>query len=100
MPSRYFDDLDALTRHQCKRELDEALRVRSMTPLEFSHWLTAALSSLQDLAGLGLASEMTSSQPAARCFATLEDKNHHDQQRELARAIRLARQRKTPAASA
>lgn len=93
MKAQHFNDLDALSRHQCKRELDEALRVRSMTPAEFSHWLTSVLDPLQKLTEIALATEGSTFRPTARCFKTIEDKNHHDQQRELARAVRLALQR-------
>lgn len=94
MSVQHFDHPDDLSRDQRRSEIDEALRVRALSPAEFSRWLTAALTPLQDLAGIALAESETPLRPQARKFASFEEKNRHEQQQELARAVRLAQRRK------
>lgn len=97
MSVQHFDHPDDLSRDQDRREIEEALRVHTMPPAEFSRWLAASLTPLQDLAGIALAECAPPLRPQARRFASFEEKNRHDQQRELARAIRLALRRKAHA---
>lgn len=93
MGAQTFADLDAMSLHQCNRELDEALRVRAMSPAAFSCWLNEALTPLQTLAGCVFDADDEPFQPAARCFETPADKHRYDDEQELARALRLALKR-------
>ncbi len=88
-----FADLDAMSLHQCNRELHEALRVRAMSPAAFSSWLKHTLTPLQTLAGGVFDADDEPFQPAARCFQTPADKQRYDDEQELARALRLALKR-------
>lgn len=94
MSTRTFSDLDAMSRHQSARELQEALRVRAMDPEAFTHWLESALTPLQALATRVVEADTGAFRPSARCFSTPEDKDRHDRERELSHAVRLALSRK------
>ncbi len=78
---------EAPEKQQAKRELDEALRVRYMSPRERSAWLRDVWNPLQAqgsalLAGLSV-------EHGARCFASFAEKNRYDEDRELALAVQL-----------
>ena len=85
-----FADAESASRHQMARELEEALRVKAMGPEEFSAWLETMMPPLQALADHALKTEFEIFPPSARCFGSVEEKNRHDQARELSRALRLA----------
>jgi len=95
MSTRTFSDLDAMSRHQSARELQEALRVRAMDPEAFTHWLKSALTPLQALATRVVCeADAGAFRPSARCFRTPEDKDRHDRDQELSHAVHLALSRK------
>jgi hypothetical protein len=74
--------------HQTERELQEALRVQGMTPAARWQWLQQTWGRLQDSAAfLG-----PNDQPlpgAARCYASLDEKNRFDEDREIQQALRM-----------
>lgn len=93
MSAQVFSDLEAMSRHQRARELDEALRVRAMDAADFSAWLERSLPPLQALASSIFSADGESFRPTARCFKTPAEKQAYDQQQELDRAVRLALKR-------
>ena len=90
MSAQAFQDLDAFSRHQAQRELKEALRVHGMPAEEFSSWLESNLAPLQALASAAFQGDAGLVTPRARCFRTPEEKNRHDVEQEMERAVRLA----------
>ncbi len=74
--------------HQAERELQEALRVQGMTPAARWLWLQENWGRLQDGAAL-VGSDDQATPGAARCYATLEEKNRFDEARELSQALQM-----------
>lgn len=90
MSAQAFHDLDAFSRHQAQRELDEAVRVHGMSAEVFSRWLEDNLAPLQGLASAAFEGDAGVITPHARCFRTPAEKNRHDEEQEIERAVRLA----------
>jgi hypothetical protein len=86
--ARHFESVEALSEYQAEREVREALRVAAMTPAERYSWLKENWGRLQDSGSLLFAGSMPR-QAAARCYASLEEKNRFDEQREIERALQL-----------
>ncbi len=84
-----FETVQDMSDHQAERELQEALRVQAMTPAQRWQWLQDVWGRLQDSASL----LSTSNQPApgaARSYATWEEKNQFDDDREIQQALQLS----------
>ncbi len=88
MGARCFETAQAMSDHQAERELQEALRVQGMTPAARWLWLQENWGRLQDGAAL-LGSDDQSKPDTARCYATLEEKNRFDEDRELSQALQM-----------
>lgn len=73
--------------HQEGVELAEALRVQAMSVAERSAWFTEVWSKLQRSAD-GYFVNAPEHVPAARCYASPEEKNRFDEARELEFAMR------------
>lgn len=89
----FFSTPAALSAHQSDRELAVAIRVRQMNPTQFSRWLDVEWGRVQTLANAALP-EASPALGTARCFATLAEKNRHDEDKELATALMLAATRR------
>ncbi len=88
MGAKSFDSARALSDHQAERELQEALRVQDMTPIARWLWLQETWGRLQD----GAAFLSSNDQPmpgAARCYASLSEKNRFDESREIQQALNM-----------
>ena len=93
--ARGFATAQEMSTHQEQRELAEALRVQAMMPFERSKWLASTWGALQRQA-LSFAGDLASPRPgAARHFATPDEKNRFDEQRETEHALQLALSRGT-----
>jgi transcriptional regulator with XRE-family HTH domain len=89
-----FSTLQAMSDHQAQRELDEAMRVQAMSPAARSRWLSSSWGRLQRQAfKLPHGQRPARGEPHVMHFATLADKNRHDEQREMDHAVRLAMSR-------
>jgi hypothetical protein len=88
--ARGFATAEEMSTHQEQRELAEALRVQAMMPFERSKWLASSWGELQRQAASFHRDLTPSTVPAARHFATLDEKNRFDEERETARALQLA----------
>lgn len=88
MPS--FPTIEAMSAYQEERELAEALRVQTMSPQERSQWLRDNWGPLQAQAASFFSYWKPDGEPRAMHFATLDEKNRFDEQREIERAVRLA----------
>jgi hypothetical protein len=79
-----------MSTHQEERELAEAMRVQAMTSSERSKWFASTWGALQRQAIL-----LNDNLPpvfggGARHFATPDEKNRFDEQRETEQAVQLA----------
>ena len=72
---------------QEERELAEALRVQAMSPAERSAWLDEVWGRVQRNAA-ALQTHAPAHEPTARSYATMDEKNRFDEERELAFAMR------------
>lgn len=88
MGAKSFESAQAISDHQADRELQEALRVQSMTPAMRWLWLQEAWGRLQDSAAFLLPND-PSMPGAARCYATLDEKNRFDEDREIRQALQM-----------
>lgn len=86
MTTRYFQTIEAMADYQADREVQEALRVQSMSPEERFQWLTETWGRLQD-EGSALFADLPRQAGTARCFASFEEKNRFDEERELKLAL-------------
>lgn len=86
MTTRVFETPDDMARYQAGRELAEALAVQAMSSEERYLWLHNVWGRLQASASVLLA-ERPATRPTARAFATPEEKNRFDEDRELAFAL-------------
>lgn len=86
MAARYFRSIEAMADYQVDRELQEALRVQSMSPQERFQWLTQTWGRLQDGAS-SLFADFPQQAGMARCYASFEEKNRFDEERELKFAL-------------
>ncbi len=93
MGCQSFADPEAMSRHQMARELEEALRVRQMTPAEFSEWFKASLEPLQALASIAFEAERGVFRPSARFYKSMAEKQRHDESVAGERALKLALKR-------
>ena len=89
MTTRVFETPDDMARYQAGRELAEALAVQAMSSEERFLWLHKVWGRLQASAGV-LHAGRPATRPTARAFATPEEKNRFDDDRELALAQALA----------
>ena len=83
-----FESAQALSDYQAERELQEALRVQAMTEQARWLWLQETWGRLQDSAA-GLLPVDPSIAGAARCYATLNEKNQFDEEREIRQALQM-----------
>jgi hypothetical protein len=83
-----FASAEQMSVYQQERELEEALRVRAMTPAERSRWFKNTWGALQRQAP-----SLPALPPAVRHYATLEEKNRFEEEREIELAVQLALQR-------
>lgn len=90
MSVQTFSDLNAMSQHQRTRELDEALRVRSLPTAAFSIWLRRSLDPLQKLVGPTLEAENALMFSRVRHFRSEAEKQRYEEQMELQRALHLA----------
>ena len=88
LKAQCFDSAQAMSDHQAERELQEALRVQGMTPAARWLWLQETWGRLQDSATL-LSPNDQPVPGAARCYATLDEKNRFDEARELSQALQM-----------
>ena len=88
MGAQSFESAQAMSDHQAERELQNALRVQSMTPAARWLWLQEAWGRLQDSAAFLLPND-PSTPGAARCYATLDEKNRFDEDREIRQALQM-----------
>jgi len=92
--AKCFETAQGMSDYQAERELQEALRVYQMTPAARFTWLQETWGRLQDSAAFFNADARRAS-AAARCYATMDEKNRFEDERELRQAlqIRLAYQK-------
>lgn len=86
--AKSFETVQGMSDYQAARELQEALRVQGMSPEARWMWLQQAWGRLQD----GAAFLWPDDQPmpgAARCYATLDEKNRFDEDREIRQALKM-----------
>lgn len=88
MSATTFETVGAMSDHQAERELQEALRVQGMTPAARWHWLQETWGRLQ-MSATFLAAIDQPLPGAARCYATLEEKNRFDEDREIRQALQM-----------
>lgn len=88
MGAQSFESAQAMSDHQAERELQEALRVQAMTPAARWLWLQEAWGRLQDSAAILLPSEPPA-RGAARCYASMDEKNRFDEDREIRHAMQM-----------
>ena len=88
MTTRDFQTSEEMADYQARRELAEALAVQAMSSDERYLWLKNIWGRLQAGAA-ALQADRPPAHPTARAFATPEEKNRFDEDREL--AIALAR---------
>lgn len=88
MTAKCFETAQGMSDYQAARELQEALRVQQMTPSARFAWLQKTWGRLQDSASF-LNADARRTSAAARCYATLEEKNRFDDERELQQALQL-----------
>ncbi len=87
---RSFATAEAMSAHQEQRELSEALRVQAMMPYERSMWLDSTWGALQSQAQGFHQDLKPASLRAVRHFATMDEKNRYDEERETEQALLLA----------
>ena len=88
MTAKSFETAQAMSDYQNAREVQEALRVQLMAPAARFAWLQENWGRLQNSASLFSAS-VKHPPAAARCYATLEEKNRFDDARELRQALQI-----------
>lgn len=87
-PANSFLTVEEMAEYQADQEVQEALRVQAMNGDERWKWLTNTWGRLQAEASL-LYADMPPRPHTTRCFATFEEKNAFDEQRELEFAMQL-----------
>lgn len=88
MNAMYFETVQGMSDHQAERELQEALRVQGMSPEARWLWLQETWGRLQDSAAF-LWPDAQPMPGAARCYATLDEKNRFDEDREIRQALQM-----------
>ncbi|RJG02026.1 hypothetical protein [Noviherbaspirillum sedimenti] len=86
MEVKSFKTANELSIYQHDREVKEALHVQSMTGAERFQWLADNWGRLQDGANT-LFTDAPERQATARCFASMEEKNRFDREREVQFAL-------------
>jgi len=86
MTTRVFQTPEEMANYQAGRELAEALAVQAMSSHERYLWLKNIWGRLQAGAD-ALQADRPPTRPTARAFATPEEKNRFDEDRELAFAL-------------
>lgn len=86
MTIRVFQSVEEMASYQAERELAEALTVQAMSSSERYLWLQNVWGRLQAGAN-ALQSDRPPTRPTARAFATPQEKNRFDEDRELAWAL-------------
>jgi len=90
-----FPTIEAMSAYQEERELAEALHVQTMSPQERSQWLLRETwDPLQVQAASFYSFWKPAGEPSAMHFATLDEKNRFEEQREIEQAVRLANSRR------
>ena len=84
-----FETPQAMSYYQAERELQEVLRVQAMTPAQRWQWLQDVWGSLQDSASL-ISASRPQAPAAARSYATWEEKNQFDDDREIQQALQMS----------
>lgn len=92
MTTRIFQTPEEMASYQAGRELAEALAVQAMSSSERYLWLQNIWGRLQAGAS-ALQADRPPSRPTARAFATPEEKNRFDEDRELALALECSPRR-------
>ena len=95
MGAQSFESAQAMSDHQAERELQEALRVQGMTPDARWLWLQETWGRLQGSAAF-LSPNAQPLPGAARCYASLDEKNRFDEDRELRQALQMPIHRASP----
>ncbi|TSA12395.1 MAG: hypothetical protein D4R79_07795 [Comamonadaceae bacterium] len=90
MTSKVFQTAEEMASYQAGRELAEALTVQTMSSSERYLWLQKNWGRLQAAAN-ALLSDRPPSRPTARAFATPQEKNQFDDDRELTWALERSR---------
>lgn len=86
MEVKSFATADELSNYQNDREVKEALRVQSMTDVERFQWLVTNWGRLQEAANTLFVN--APERPAtARCYASMDEKNRFDREREVQFAL-------------
>ncbi len=88
MTAKCFETAQDMADYQAEREMQEALRVQLMTPAARFAWLQENWGRLQDSAPL-FNFNVQRPPATARCYATLEEKNQFDDERELRQALQI-----------
>jgi hypothetical protein len=88
MEARHFETPQALADYQADREVQEALRVSMMTGEERYLWLEENWGKLQDQAS-ALYADIPRPVAAARCYASFDEKNRFDEEREIQFALQV-----------
>ncbi|HSO45103.1 MAG TPA: hypothetical protein VLQ47_06245 [Rhodoferax sp.] len=88
MTAKSFETAQGMSDYQAEREVHEALRVQQMTPALRFAWLQENWGRLQNSASL-FSANLQYSPAAARCYASMEEKNRFDDERELRQALQI-----------
>lgn len=88
MGAKYFETTEQLAAYQADRELQEALRVMSMSSMERFVWLKESWGQLQDSAS-SLFVDLQPQAGTARCYSSPDEKNRFDDDREIRRALQI-----------
>jgi len=86
--AKCFEKAQAMSDYQTAREVQEALRVQLMAPAARFAWLQETWGRLQNSASL-FTVNVKHPPAAARCYATLDEKNRFDDERELQQALQI-----------
>ncbi len=88
MAAKCFESAQAMSDYQAEREVGEALRVQGMTSAARWQWLQQTWGTLQDSAVFLLPNDQPA-HGAARYYASLDEKNRFDEDREIRQALRM-----------
>ena len=86
MQTKTFKTAKEMPAYQQDQEVQEALRVQSMTGVERFQWLEVNWGRLQDGVN-ALYASMPDEPATARCFTSMEEKNAFERDRELKFAL-------------
>jgi hypothetical protein len=87
--AKSFETVQGMSDYQAARELQEALRVQGMSPEARWIWLQQTWGRLQDSAAF-LRPDDQPMPGAARSYATLNEKNRFDEDREIRQALKMS----------